>query len=269
MSGRKGRGLLTVPVLLICLSTCSTDNSTQPNRNVDNTEFEASQPFTIHLDADGRTGLQVDAVNGDISIDGRLDSDSVFIEGEKIVRSESRADAEEHLEFLDVISRSQGVEIVVETVQPEETYGRGYIVNYEIDVPRDFEVAVDEVNGRVAVHALANDVVVQLVNGEIALSQIVGSVTARLANGRIESGISLPPNGVISLIAVNGDICLSIPKTTSAEFSASVENGTIAVSNLDIQDQHSTPSSLHGVLGSGQGTIALSVVNGNIGVSGF
>ena len=68
---------------------------------------------------------------------------------------------------------------------------------------------------------------------------------------------------------VNGSIQLSIPQNTSAEFSATVTIGDISVSNLVLQNQESTPNSLRGTLGAGQGTISLSTVNGNIRVTGF
>jgi len=48
-----------------------------------------------------------------------------------------------------------------------------------------------------------------------------------------------------------------------------VTNGTIRLSNLVLSNSVSTPGSLTGILGSGQGTISLTTVNGGIYVTGF
>ena len=63
---------------------------------------------------------------------------------------------------------------------------------------------------------------------------------------------------------------MSIPTSTSAEFSADVAGiGAIIVSDLDIKDSLSTSKSLTGTLGNGEGSIALNSVNGNIEIIGF
>ncbi|MGB2989370.1 MAG: hypothetical protein WBC98_05380, partial [Candidatus Zixiibacteriota bacterium] len=62
---------------------------------------------------------------------------------------------------------------------------------------------------------------------------------------------------------------LDIPQNTSAEFSATVVTGTISISDLILQNQVSTPGSLSGTVGSGEGTISLNVVTGSVSVKGF
>jgi len=90
----------------------------------------------------------------------------------------------------------------------------------------------------------------------------------QLVNGQIQAKVTLPTDGVIAMSTVNGGINLNIPQSTSAEFSASVVNGTIST-DLILINLVSTPTSLTGTLGTGEGTIALSTVNGSISVWGF
>jgi DUF4097 and DUF4098 domain-containing protein YvlB len=101
------------------------------------------------------------------------------------------------------------------------------------------------------------------------LNEIFGSATVSLVNGQIQAEVTLPEGGAIVLSTVNGTIGLAIPQNTSAEFSASVVNGVISLSDLVLQNLVSTPNSLTGRLGAGQGAIGLSTVNGTISVSGF
>ena len=68
---------------------------------------------------------------------------------------------------------------------------------------------------------------------------------------------------------VNGNITLDLPTNTSAEFSANVNSGSIVISNLVLQSEVITPTSVTGTLGNGEGEISLETVTGDINVSGF
>ena len=149
------------------------------------------------------------------------------------------------------------------------SYGRTYIVDYVISVPNNFEISVNIVNGTIEVESINNCVEINNVNGTVKLKDIVGSTTVSLVNGQIKSKQSLPLNGSIILGTVNGEIELQIPQSTSADFLGKTVSGTITSSNLNFQNSVVAPLSLSGILGSGQGTIKLGCVNGNIYVSGF
>ncbi len=265
MSRSIARLTLVVFVTLLALLCACTDS---PVDSVSR-RFEATEQFSSALDASELNMLLVEGVNGNVIITGTSDSDSVRIGAEKVVRSESTADAQNHLQSLHVDVLVSGSAISVKTAQPISTEGRDYIVNYEIVVPKDFRVTVANVNGNVTVDSISNSVSVVLVNGQVALKEIVGSATVAVTNGRIDSNMMLPLNGSATSTVVNGDINLSIPRTTSAGFSANVVNGTISVSNLDIENQQNTQHSIVGILGDGDGTIALAVTNGSIAVTGL
>ena len=97
----------------------------------------------------------------------------------------------------------------------------------------------------------------------------MGNSAVSLVNGQITAKITLPLNGNIGMANVNGNIDLEIPTNTSAEFSAGLVNGNITITNLVLQNQVSSSTSLTGTLGNGEGTIALTTVNGNISATGF
>ncbi len=89
-----------------------------------------------------------------------------------------------------------------------------------------------------------------------------------LFNGTIDGEVTLPSDGEIKFDTFNGAINLSIPVSTSAHFFASVVNGSINITNLDL-DVLQSPNPLEGTLGAGAGMITLEVDNGDINVSGF
>ena len=90
-----------------------------------------------------------------------------------------------------------------------------------------------------------------------------------VVNGNINARVLLPPQGTCSLNTVNGGIDLQIPRDTSAEFSASLANGTISLTDLVLQNAVSSRTSMRGKLGEGAGRITLQTVNGDIRARGF
>lgn len=263
-------------IMLILLFTCifwmtctSDDNPVDTDRDVANTNFVAEDSFSFRLAVINHAHLRLEGINGNVTITGDSETDSVIITGTKRVGSESTADAEEHLDELDVSMQDLATEVFLKTIQPQETHGRNYVVDYTITLPNNFEVTVDIINGTVTIESISNLVSVENVNGQIVLHEIIASVSVSLTNGQIEGEVTLPLNGTIDMVNINGNIELELPQSTSAEFSASVVNGNIVVSNIVLQNQVSSSTSLSGTMGDGQGTISLVTVNGNISVSGL
>ena len=262
---KKSGALLILLTQLVWMTSCGdNDNSQITNRN-----FEARESFSFEVAVENRSRLRLQAINGEITITGLPEANSVIITGEKRVESDSTEDAEASLPELEVNVQGLANEVFVETSQPQNTGDRNYIVDYTITLPKNLEVRVINVNGIVTLDSIENDVTVNNVNGEATLIGIVGSALVVLVNGTIESDITLPLDGTIDMRTMNGTIELDIPQSTSAEFSANVTNGNISVANLVLQNEVRTFTSLRGTLGNGQGTISLETINGNIRVSGF
>jgi len=262
---------IVVVLLTACISwiRCGKDNPTDSTGNVRNTNFVAEESFSFGVEVTDHTRLRLEGINGNVSITALTEADSVIITGEKRVGSESMQDAEAHLQELEVSVREVAAEVYVKTNQPDQTYGRSYVVDYNIALPKELDVVVINVNGAVNVDSVNNYVSVVNVNGQVNLDEIIGSASVSLVNGQIMAEVTPPKGGIISMSTVNGGIDLDIPQYTSAQFSATVVNGTIAISNLVLIGMVSTPTSLTGTLGTGEGTIVLTTVNGSISVSGF
>jgi len=261
--------LLVLLISCIFWISCGKDNPVDSSRNVANTDYVAKESFSFKVEVKDHTRLKLEAINGNVKITGLSESDSIIITGEKRVGSESIEDAEEYLQFLKVSVEELVDEVFVKTTQPEKSYGRSYVVDYAITLPKNLEILASNVNGSVTIDSINNDVTIGNINGLITLNEIFGSAIVGLTNGEIDGKVTLPSNGTITMSLVNGNIDLNIPVNTSAQFTASVTNGNIAISNIVLQNQVSSATSLRGTLGAGQGTISLSTVNGNIIVGGF
>ncbi len=234
-----------------------------------NNDVVARETFSIDVGVTTQISLRLEAINGNVQIFGRADAAKVTVGGEKQVGSNSIRDAEEHLADLEVLVDERTDEIIIRTLQPHNTQGRNYTVNYTITLPADLLVVAGLINGNVAVTGIDNDVLVENTNGNVSLLDITGNASVLLINGNIESEVDMPLSGAIGLATTNGNILLDIPPTTTADFSARVTNGAIALDHLDLNDLVRTNQSLTGMLNDGDGTIELRTLNGNITVNGF
>jgi DUF4097 and DUF4098 domain-containing protein YvlB len=261
--------LLALLALCFCFLGCSSDKSSGPDDNVSNTDFVAKESFSFGVEVTDHTLLSLEGINGNVTITGLSGADSVIVSGEKRVGSESMQDAQDHLRLLGFNLRIVPGEIYIETNQPDKTYGRSYVVDYNITLPQNFDVVVINANGAVDIDSINGSVSVENVNGQVDLDEINGSASVQVVNGQISAEVSPPIGGIISMATVNGNIDLDIPQYISAHFSATVVNGTFTISNLMLIGMVVTSNSITGTLGTGEGTIALSTVNGNISVTGF
>ncbi len=257
----------------IIFSGCDEEsNPVISSDDVRNTNFIASESFSIQVNHTTETTLRVEGINGEVKVTGKTDASVITIAGEKEVGSESLADAEEHLDDLEVSVSTQGNEIIVRTSQPSETHGRSYIVNYDISLPDNMIVDVTAINGNVSIDSTSQQLTIDLTNGQVIFQDITSPSTVSLTNGQIDAEIlaALTDDSITTDMTIgNGNIDLDIPQSASATFSASVTNGIITTSNLDFQNMNSTAHSLTGTLGAGEGSIRLRTTNGNINVTGY
>jgi hypothetical protein len=229
----------------------------------------AADAFSAAVEVTAQTHLLLEGKNGNIRVGGAADADSVIVEARLEVRAETVEAAQAGLEELDVDIEVADGTISVTTVQPLETEGRTFVVDYEITVPEGLGVSILNGNGNIRVESIVSDVSVSNGNGNTALMDIAGSAYANVANGEVDARVTLPSAGIIGITIGNGNADLFIPSNTSAQFSATVGNGVIAIVDLDLQNMVSTSRRVTGRLGAGDGSINLQTGNGNITATGF
>ena len=269
--------ILIIPLCLGLLLSCSGGdvnglefNISTDGINFNDQDFTAGKILIDDREADNHIRVTVAAVSGEVVVTGESGAQQVKVTARLYVTSDSQEDAELHLDDLDILVTDDTNEILIQTVQPQNINGREYRVEYDIIVPDSFVVVASQVNGSIAILDIQNNIDVSNENGDVLLSGVTGGVTAHVENGRIEGSVVLPVNEGIDLSVINGGLDLSIPKSTSAVFSATVDmNGEIIVSDLEFAESTHTPMALTGTLGNGEGFVVLSTVNGNIEIMGF
>ncbi len=232
-------------ILLIAVGLAACGDVFRSDRKV------VSEEFSFEQGVANQTRLVLEAINGTISIAGVAGADVITVAGTREVQAETLDEAQQGLPEVQVDVEEFAEEIVVRTIQPQDNQRRNFVVNYEISLPRNLAVLVTSANGN------------------IDATNTDGSVSVQLSNGNVTARATLPPGGSVEITIANGNTDLFIPVNTSADFSAAVGNGSIEISNLELQNLVRTSKTAMGVLGEGNGAITLQTGNGRITASGF
>lgn len=229
-------------------------------------EFEVAEPFTFQVDAAALERVELDAVNGTISIVGDPSTGVATVTGQRRVRSDSRDDAEDFLSRVSVEVLDQGDELTVRTLQPGSTNGREVVVDYDVVIPARLTVFAAHTNGPVELESIDGSVRVDLINGSVGTFDLRGDLVVNLINGDVVADVVPPVGGLVDLAVTNGTVTLDVPRAVSAMLEADVVNGTISIVGLTVLDATTSTRSLHGRLGGGDGLIDLNATNGTITV---
>lgn len=232
-------------------------------------DFTAEKTVETEMPVESHSSVNIAAINGEVMVTGHRDVDIVVVSAHLIVESDSQADADRHIDDLEILVTDSADEILIQTVQPKNMGGREYHVEYDIIVPSNFAVTTTQINGSIDIVDIENRVDVWNTNGDVLLSDIAGGVAADVVNGSIAATVTLPVHETVDMITDNGSIELRIASSTAAVVGAAVVNGAIITSNLSFVDLVQTSHTLTGTLGNGDGVIELWAGNGNINVIGF
>ena len=205
---------------------------------------ETSQEFkTVHLTT--QTELVMEVNNGEITLIASDTAASMYVNIIKSVRSsESGSDAADHLSDIVITTEENRDYIKFKVENPDDA--RDYNTRFNIIMPNNFNFNLE------------------LGNGDINISSRTKRALLSLGNGNINAGIVLIDTCFIRFSLGNGNIQLSVPQTTNALVTSSVGNGNIINNGLNFQNQQSNNRQFSGRLGSGAGSIMLSVGNGTI-----
>jgi len=252
----------------------------------------------LHFAAPRHAALRLHNANGRSRIVGE-DRADIEVVVSKTARAESSEAADRLLEQIRLTHDESDDMLSLEVEIPRRWNRRG-CANVEIRVPREIEIELDSVNGRIEISGLRASVRARSSNGSAAIRDIVGNVevmtsnakvccsctcgklTARSSNGKIEidehrgSIDASTSNGLIrasldtlgergvQLATSNGRIVLELPDDVDADVDIRIDNGIIR-SDRDLTSSiRETAGRLAGRLGKGGAPIKLRTSNGSI-----
>lgn len=228
---------------------------------------EKTEKVEYKINGRNKTSIYVDNTSGKINVIRSADTlGMITIEAVKsaYVRVD---DLEKPIEDVNVKIDTSGSEVRIET-EVKSSHGlfrknNGAEVDYDIKVPANLKVNVENVNGTITVTRIDNDINAKTVNGSINIFGCPGIVTVNGVNGKVTCNIDSLTGG-ISVDVVNGSVNIGGLKNVDANVDASTVNGKVNFRDLPFANINSDKKSLTGTLGKGGNLIRVSTVNGSI-----
>jgi hypothetical protein len=199
--------------------------------------------------------------NGGVIIKGWLRNE-VLVRTQVDVWADSDAEANAVMGQIHV-DASNGV---VSTEGPLAGGRRGWLVSYEIFVPRATAVEATASNGGIAVSDVEGNIRVRTSNGGVHLARVAGDVSGATTNGglHVELAGSTWQGHQIELNTTNGGIVVSMPQAYSAHLQAETVNGRVQSDFPVTVTGRIRRQYVDGNIGSGGPLIRLTTVSGGI-----
>lgn len=231
--------------LVLCLPLAAQTVTLQPAPGAKATEVR-TLPFAAGAP------LRVKNVNGHIHVTVWDRPEAEFTGAFKPARK-----GEQVKVFLE--AREGGLEVRTEYPRHSED---GPSCAMDLKVPRSARVILESVNGAVEVRDLAGSAECRTVNGAITVEGVGGDFKAETVNGAIRAhGLK----GGVSGKTVNGSITLG-GAGLKGRLEASTLNGNLKVTTPGARDVKVSRRHLEATLGSGEGQVKLTTLNGSITV---
>jgi hypothetical protein len=204
-------------------------------------DYKIEQREPIHHVFTGDRALDVDQVNGSISVIGDTGA-TMRVEGERIVRAADQQEAERAKRevTLDINEKAGIAQLYVngpfrDNGHASEDHGfhehsdREYSVTYNlvIHVPRATELTLHTVNGAVKDADTTGKFDVHSVNGAITMTNIAGSGTVNTVNGSTVVSFRENPKTDSSFKSFNGKVDVSFQPGLAADLRVKTFHGEI------------------------------------------
>ncbi len=247
--------------IALCVAASAATAGTQQDT------IDTTIPFT------SGSRLEVENTNGEIEI-VTWDREEVRIEARKKARSSSDEDLQAALDSLEVIIDESPGEVTIKTRFPGHGV-RGWArnrvslsVDYRITVPKEADLDLETVNGKVDINGIRGDLNIDTTNGGIIVTDSGGRVSAESTNGGISVELAeLKAGEDMSFTTTNGGIKLFLPTAVRASLVARTTNGSIQTDFPITAQGNLSRTRLEGDINGGGGKIEIRTTNGGIQIT--
>jgi DUF4097 and DUF4098 domain-containing protein YvlB len=195
-----------------------------------------SQKLTMHFAGPGTHTLEVRTIEGNIKVEAYDGADV-----EMIVDKSLSAENEEEMRaahrdvVLDIGDNAATIHAIVQYPNQQTCGGRGGFTSHSgyrarfdftIRVPRTVRLQLCTINdSHVLVAGTAGDFDISNVNGRITMTDVAGSGSAVTVNGAVAASFVSAPQHSSTFRTINGDVDITLPEGTSADFHMKTFNG--------------------------------------------
>lgn len=255
---------------IILILVCSAFALTSFNCSFLSKKYEKKQTFQYSLSTANKTKLSVDNTNGEVRI-FKSDKDSVLTVTCIVTDMVKKKDLDKPLEdvVIKIDSSSDQFAFSSETAKHKKSFFSlnwgSPNVDYEISLPKNLSVKVENTNGKLKAENVDNDLTLDVTNGSIEIHHVSGQLDLNTTNGSISG--ELDSTKGIKAETVNGKIKLAFDTTFLARIKAEVTNGKVNYEGLNFVSFSGGKKDFTGTLRNGDKEVKLSTVNGSITLS--
>lgn len=229
--------------------------------------YEKKEVNDFNINTKGKKSLSINNVSGSIKI-SKNTTDSILRVKAEVITYVSKKELNKSSDELRIKIDTSGNDISFDNEYYKEKrifhfdIGRKDKINYEISVPQNLDITIENVSGKIDIDNIENNLKIDLVNGDATLSNTPGNVEVEVTNGKIKC--DLDSSKGLNLNTVNGSITLNLSGTFSGYFRADCVNGKVVVKDLDFKKYEESKKSFEGKLGESNVNVKLETVNGKI-----
>ncbi len=240
-----------------------TITSANPVDNNSDSDLPEKDEFHQSYQLAAGAKVEVQGINGSVEIETAPGSTAQV----NVYRS---ARAREDLEFRKVLVDQTAMSLIVHG--EKDTSGvashRDVRQRVTLSLPRQIDLGVSGVNGRVGVGEIDGPVKLSGINGKVEVAQAMGYSNISGINGRVKVTISRLGEQGIHVSGVNGGVELSFSEDLNADLDVTGINGSVNadVANVTIFGKVDRQN-FHAKIGSGGSPIKVNGINGHVKLS--
>lgn len=227
-------------------------------RQVNYSPKDKTNMAELHIEVPIGSNVEFKGVNGNVSVSGIHGSSDIGTVNGQIVASDLRSSVK-----LSTVNGKMRVKDVAGKVELSSVNGK---ITDEGSMGR---VSYEVVNGKVDANSQAEEVNISTVNGDAKLT-LNGTKTVKLStvNGQVEAALRGVTNPQIRGSSVSGDIELTLESSASVRVEVKASAGGSIDNKLSndkaTKAKYGPSRSLQFTLGSGDGSVELTTVSGDI-----
>lgn len=256
--------LFAIAIALILLGGCGLISK----------KYTKSASNEFDLNSVGKTKIRLENITGDITISKSSDSNLLKIKAYMETKVKKKF-LDTPFDEIKINIDTNTNEIVVKTVFNDKgrdglfKFGNSEKVDYNIYLPENLKVDINNINGDIFAGNIGNNVVIENINGNADFKSFHGKLECDLTNGSVTGEIDSTKGMNINL--VNGNITLKLSNYLNASIQAETLNGRITDENLELSDIIKDKKKLKAKIGTvdSEIEIKLETVNGKIKLFGF
>jgi DUF4097 and DUF4098 domain-containing protein YvlB len=229
--------------------------------------YEKKEVTEYKINTIGKKSLSIDNVNGTIRISKNTTDNLLKVKAE-IIAYVSKKELNEPVESMKLKIDTTGSDISFNSEYYKEKkffhfdIGRTDKIDYEIVIPSNLDISIDNTNGKIYIDDIDNSVKLNIVNGDIKLTNTTGNINVDVTNGKVNG--DLDSSKGLNIKTVNGSITLNLGNLFSGNFKAECLNGKVVVKDLEFKKYEESKKTFEGRLGKSDVDVRLETVNGKI-----